>query len=207
MFVQRKLKSQTLLRKLNRAENPACRVCSPDTSVSLLSSFSMEAPEIAEEPALSDTELKYMKEHLEKLMSHPLAIAFLEPVDPEAEGLPNYNKVIKHPMDLGTIKKKLHDDKYKTVDEFVEDINLVWRNAIKFNGKKSLLKFCAEKLQRKCARWFEMIPSDEIEVWEMEVRNREHELMKILKYGITGENEVPVLDSLRFHVKESPPNP
>lgn len=166
----------------------------------------METAEIAEEPALSDVELKYMKEHLEKLMNHPLAIAFLEPVDPEAEGLPNYKKVIKRPMDLGTIKKKLHDDKYKTVDEFVEDINLVWQNAIKFNGKKSLLKSCAEKLQKKCDRWFQVIPRDEIEVWEMEVRNRERELMRIFKFGIAGENEVPMLDSLRIVVdKESPP--
>jgi hypothetical protein len=32
---------------------------------------------------------------------------FLEPVDPIKYGIPDYPTIIKHPMDLGTIKKKM----------------------------------------------------------------------------------------------------
>ena len=39
--------------------------------------------------------------------NHPMATPFLEPVDWKAQNLPIYPKVIKDPMDLGTIGKML----------------------------------------------------------------------------------------------------
>lgn len=37
------------------------------------------------------------------------AVWFLQPVDPERDGAPNYFSVIKHPMDLGTIQAIFHE--------------------------------------------------------------------------------------------------
>jgi hypothetical protein len=37
---------------------------------------------------------------------------FLEPVDWKALGIPDYPTIIKNPMDLGTISKKLKENKY-----------------------------------------------------------------------------------------------
>ena len=160
------------------------------------------------ESEITDIEMDYLQEHMKKLIAHPLALAFLEPVDPEKEGLPNYFKVIKDPMDLGTVKGKLDGRLYKTIDAFLDDLNLVWANAIKFNGKKSLLKFCAERLQKKCARWFEIIPSNKTKAWELEVRKRQREIKSLFKY-CSGESEVPILDSLRlrFHQGSTAPKP
>ncbi|GBN42583.1 hypothetical protein AVEN_131507-1 [Araneus ventricosus] len=36
------------------------------------------------------------------------------PVDAKVLHLPDYNQVIKHPLHLGTIKKKLYNHEYKT---------------------------------------------------------------------------------------------
>ncbi|MCO5593611.1 hypothetical protein L7F22_047626 [Adiantum nelumboides] len=44
---------------------------------------------------------------LKKLEEHAYAWIFLEPVDPVKLNLPDYYQIIKSPMDLGTVKKKL----------------------------------------------------------------------------------------------------
>lgn len=41
---------------------------------------------------------------------------------------------IKHPMDLGTMTKKLKGTQYKSKHEFVDDLNLIWANCLKFNA-------------------------------------------------------------------------
>lgn len=42
--------------------------------------------------------------------------------------------VIKHPMDLGTMTKKLKAVQYKSKQEFVTDLNLIWDNCLKYNA-------------------------------------------------------------------------
>jgi ribosomal protein L11 len=42
--------------------------------------------------------------------------------------------IIKHPRDFGTIKKKLDLNIYKTVDEFLNDMSLVFSNCKLYNG-------------------------------------------------------------------------
>ncbi len=43
------------------------------------------------------------------------------------------NTVIKHPMDLGTMAKKVKTHVYKTQREFVDDLNLIWNNCLMYN--------------------------------------------------------------------------
>jgi len=70
---------------------------------------------------------------LKMIMKNPAAGAFLVPVDWKVLKLPTYPKIVKHPMDLGTISNKLEDRRYGKVEEFVADVNLVWTNAKLFN--------------------------------------------------------------------------
>lgn len=42
--------------------------------------------------------------------------------------------VIKHPMDLGSMTKKLKAVQYKSKQEFVDDLNLIWANCLKYNA-------------------------------------------------------------------------
>jgi len=59
---------------------------------------------------------------------------FNAPVDPVQLRLPTYFDVIKKPMDFGTIKKKISLNMYKSPNDWVEDVSLVFENCRKFNG-------------------------------------------------------------------------
>ena len=50
---------------------------------------------------------------------------FLEPVDYVKYNIPDYPEIIKYPKDLGSIKQKLENDGYETIQEFLNDIQLV----------------------------------------------------------------------------------
>ncbi|KAJ8608586.1 hypothetical protein CTAYLR_005977 [Chrysophaeum taylorii] len=77
------------------------------------------------------------------LKEKPYAYFFLHPVDPVAMRLPDYNEIIKEPMDLGTIEKRM--DSYPTVDAFGKDLRLVFRNAMLYNKNPKLAVHDAAK--------------------------------------------------------------
>ncbi|KAH7287623.1 hypothetical protein KP509_32G066800 [Ceratopteris richardii] len=71
---------------------------------------------------------------LQILMEFKHAWLFNEPVDPVALDIPEYPTVIKHPMDLGTIKGKLEKRKYEYLPaDFINDVKLTFDNAMLFN--------------------------------------------------------------------------
>eukprot|EP01025_Chloroclados_australasicus_P050248 TRINITY_DN5755_c0_g2_i1.p1 TRINITY_DN5755_c0_g2~~TRINITY_DN5755_c0_g2_i1.p1 ORF type:complete len:512 (-),score=63.20 TRINITY_DN5755_c0_g2_i1:502-1860(-) len=55
----------------------------------------------------------------------------------KAAEVPDYYKIIKNPMDLGTIGKKLKDGSYNSPIQFQEDMRLVWSNCKHYNGLQS----------------------------------------------------------------------
>ncbi|KZO96454.1 hypothetical protein CALVIDRAFT_514798 [Calocera viscosa TUFC12733] len=81
----------------------------------------------------------------------PSAFLFLEPVDPIALGIPTYFDVIprKDARDLSTIRNKLEQDKYESVEAFDADIRLMIDNAIKFNGADSEVAAVARQLDQQ----------------------------------------------------------
>jgi hypothetical protein len=62
---------------------------------------------------------------------------FGEPVDPVAHGIPTYYQIIKEPMDLGTIQRKLDSKDILTPEEFGRLVRLVFENAMTFNVEPS----------------------------------------------------------------------
>ena len=48
--------------------------------------------------------------------------------------IPDYPDIVKNPMDFGTIKKKLNLYAYKSGQEFLDDMKLVFDNCIIYNG-------------------------------------------------------------------------
>lgn len=46
---------------------------------------------------------------------------------------PDYFNVIKYPMDIGTMLKKLKSFAYKSKKDFVDDLNFIWSNCLKYN--------------------------------------------------------------------------
>ncbi|EPB84066.1 hypothetical protein HMPREF1544_09197 [Mucor circinelloides 1006PhL] len=79
------------------------------------------------------TEKEKMSAVLNKTMSSDHAYEFLRPVDPIKQGIPQYTKIIKHPMDLGTIKSRLVNNQYANAQAMDSDMRLMFRNCYTFN--------------------------------------------------------------------------
>lgn len=47
---------------------------------------------------------------------------------------PDYCNVVRSPMDLGLVSKKLVKFRYKSKEEFVADLNLIWSNCLKYHS-------------------------------------------------------------------------
>lgn len=60
------------------------------------------------------------------LMKRTQAVHFSKPVDWKKMGLHEYPRLIKQPMDLGTAQDRLTRQHYGRLEEFANDIRLVW---------------------------------------------------------------------------------
>ncbi|NXT42576.1 ATAD2 protein, partial [Pelecanoides urinatrix] len=72
-------------------------------------------------------------------VTHRLAVdrrfrAFTKPVDPEE--VPDYDAVIKQPMDLSAVLSKIDLHQYLTAGDFLKDIDLICSNALEYNPDK-----------------------------------------------------------------------
>jgi len=70
-------------------------------------------------------------------------------VDYIAFNLLDYPMIIKHPMDLSTVKNKLNNGSYTLIEECIEEIQLIWDNCKKYNSDSSWIYKLAEKLERQ----------------------------------------------------------
>ncbi|KAB5593213.1 Transcription initiation factor TFIID subunit 2 [Ceratobasidium theobromae] len=75
------------------------------------------------------------------------AAIFERPVDPIRDGCPTYLQEIKRPMDLGTMGTKLRSGKYKTMDDFKGDVELIIRNCRQFNPPGTFPVIAADNLE------------------------------------------------------------
>lgn len=82
---------------------------------------------------MNDDLKKLLESILEKLMAHPITTPFQTPVPAGEDAPANYFEIIKHPIDLGTIKKKLEENQYDDFQAFYSDVDLVWKNAETYN--------------------------------------------------------------------------
>lgn len=69
---------------------------------------------------------------LEALREDPHAIFFNTPVD--LEELPDYTEVVAQPMDFGTVMTKLRRRRYRTAQDLLQDVRLVFDNAYLYNS-------------------------------------------------------------------------
>lgn len=70
---------------------------------------------------------------MKKPAHNAIAWPFLLPVDPVAWNIIGYFDVVKHPMDISTVEKKLNAGEYKSTAEFEADVRLIFHNCYIFN--------------------------------------------------------------------------
>ncbi|CAH8383474.1 unnamed protein product [Eruca vesicaria subsp. sativa] len=91
---------------------------------------------------------------LKKLWTHPHSWVFQAPVDVVKLNLPDYLTIIKHPMDLGTVKKNLASGVYSSPHEFAADVRLTFTNAMTYNPPGHDVHIMADILSKLFeARW------------------------------------------------------
>ncbi|XP_061489645.1 bromodomain testis-specific protein isoform X2 [Rhineura floridana] len=107
--------------------------------------------------------LKYCNEILLEMLSKQHAAyvwPFYKPVDITALGLEDYRDIIKYPMDLGTIKRKMENYEYKDTQEFAADVRLMFMNCYRYNSPDHEVVTMARKLQDVFEMQFAKIPDE-----------------------------------------------
>ncbi|XP_027471281.1 bromodomain-containing protein 3 isoform X2 [Zalophus californianus] len=95
-------------------------------------------PEVSNpaKPGRKTNQLQYMQNVVVKtLWKHQFAWPFYQPVDAIKLNLPDYHKIIKNPMDMGTIKKRLENNYYWSASECMQDFNTMFTNCYIYNKK------------------------------------------------------------------------
>ncbi|KAH0788893.1 Bromodomain containing protein [Histomonas meleagridis] len=141
---------------------------------------------------LSDYDKDWCTRIHQELLKKPISNPFKMPVDPVRDGAENYFEIVKNPMDLNTIKNKIHDNKYKTVEEFVADIHLICDNAIKFNGENSMFAYIANDLRTWIDEQFKKKPNSHEEEWHNKLIESVERLYEHVKTSPTGMSDPTV---------------
>ncbi|XP_055807592.1 histone acetyltransferase GCN5 isoform X1 [Solanum dulcamara] len=88
----------------------------------------------------------FMRSLLKIMHDHPDSWPFKEPVD--ARDVPDYYDIIKDPIDLKTMSKRVESELYYvTFDMFVADVRRMFANARTYNSPETIYYKCATRLE------------------------------------------------------------
>lgn len=105
------------------------------------SSKARESEEPIDPLPLSDQNMKAL---LAKLQQFEFISPFLLPVNPA--DVPDYLDIVRHPMDLSTVQRKLKANSYRGhPSQFVADVRLIWNNCKEYNESASDIYQWAER--------------------------------------------------------------
>ena len=103
-------------------------------------------------------ELKEAKTLLNELSKQKNSWPFCRSVD--VIQFPDYLNVVKQPMDLATIRKRLDNQYYKSLADFAAELDLVWSNCFTYNtDPNSDVCIFARELKAIADRRIEAIPA------------------------------------------------
>lgn len=110
---------------------------------------------------------------IEDILRQPGGYIFAQPVDPVALGLPDYFDVIKNPMDLGTIKKRLETCSYRTPEQVQADVHLTFNNAMTYNSRASDVHSIAKAFKKEWDRKYNSTLAEQERLHEEGRKNQE----------------------------------
>ncbi|EEA06179.1 bromodomain-containing protein [Cryptosporidium muris RN66] len=137
----------------------------------------------------------YCLSTLEKLCKHPNAGWFLQPVDPEIDGVPDYFSVVQNPMDFQTIREKLSQGMYKNPFGWQLDMRLVFYNALLYHKdpnnsvRRDAIQLASE-FEQRCRELPEINPY----YYSIQLRNKYKVEIESIKSKIESLN----MDNLKF---------
>ncbi|CAL7946911.1 unnamed protein product [Xylocopa violacea] len=101
---------------------------------------------------------------LKPVWKHQFAWPFQQPVDAKKLNLPDYHKIIKQPMDLGTIKKRLENTYYWSGKECIQDFNTMFTNCYVYNKPGEDVVVMAQALEKLFLTKVAQMPKEEVEL-------------------------------------------
>uniref|UniRef100_A0A673GDK5 Bromodomain testis-specific protein-like n=1 Tax=Sinocyclocheilus rhinocerous TaxID=307959 RepID=A0A673GDK5_9TELE len=100
---------------------------------------------------------------IKSLWRHQFSWPFRQPVDAVRLNLPDYYTIIKNPMDLSTIKKRLDNNYYWKAMECIEDFNTMFTNCYVYNRPGDDIVRMAQALEKHfLEKMAKMPPEDEV---------------------------------------------
>merc|ERR1719309_1645997 len=106
----------------------------------------------------------YLKNTVMKAVwKHQFGWPFQTPVDANKLNIPDYHKIIKHPMDFGTIKKRLDNNYYWSAKECIKDFNTVFTNCYVYNKAGEDIVVMAQTLEKLFLTKIASMPKEEQE--------------------------------------------
>ncbi|XP_060106426.1 bromodomain-containing protein 3 [Heteronotia binoei] len=124
-------------------------------------------PEVtnSNKPGRKTNQLQYMQNVVVKtLWKHQFAWPFYQPVDAIKLNLPDYHKIIKNPMDMGTIKKRLEHNYYWSASECMQDFNTMFTNCYIYNKPTDDIVLMAQALEKIFLQKVAQMPQEEVEL-------------------------------------------
>jgi len=88
---------------------------------------------------------------------------FHKPVDPVKLNIPDYFDIVKEPIDLGTIKKRLNENVYDNGSEVVKDIDRMFKNCYLYNQPGDEIVEMAKSLEEVFVEKLKKLPDEEEE--------------------------------------------
>ena len=85
---------------------------------------------------------------IDSMLNHVNGYIFSRPVDPVALEIPDYFEIIKNPMDLGTLRKRLENGVYRDWEDVAQDVRVTFDNAMKYNAKTTDVHIVAKNFKR-----------------------------------------------------------
>lgn len=104
-------------------------------------------------PLLDDDDqvaFSYLLENIvaQKLKTIPESWPFHRPVNKKF--VKDYYKIIKNPIDLDTVIRNIKGHKYHNREDFYNDVELLWKNSLTFNGAESQFTRKAKEIVEAC---------------------------------------------------------
>jgi transcription initiation factor TFIID subunit 2 len=132
---------------------------------------------------------------------------YANPVDPVRDGCPTYRHVISRPMDLGTVRTNLKTGRYHTIDQWKSDMNLIWTNCIRFNGRQSIMALAALHLEFVFNQLTQTLTDDQSADWRLRFQSLSSHLTELVGAVPQSIGRSPLSPPPKPTPKEPPPPP
>ncbi|XP_041705386.2 bromodomain testis-specific protein isoform X4 [Coregonus clupeaformis] len=146
-------------------------VCPP---MSMVGGVNPPPPEFKnpKKPGRLTNQLQYLEKVVVKaLWRHNFSWPFRTPVDAVGLHIPDYYTIIKTPMDLSTIKKRLQNNYYWKAMECIQDFNKLFTNCYVYNRPGDDIVLMAQALEKIFLQRVAEMPQEETETSVITTKN------------------------------------